>query len=225
MGHMKQVQSGVCSKRTKSKRGYPKLSDGAKEINAAAEDAMATSIQEANNEDTHYVFMTTADSKGLVCNDQTGMFPRISNRGMKYVCIFYIYDANFIKSLPIKSREKKELLRTYQEVYSFCQEHGFKPKLHKLDNETSKDVEAFIASQQADIQYTPPDMHRTNPAEKAIQTWKSCKKSSLASVPHDFPTALWCRMCVCVLTWPPGPMVYVDMSRWTRSVFHGALGS
>ena len=73
--------------------------------------------------------------------------------------------------------------------------HKLKPKLHKLDNETSKDVEEFIASQQTAIQYTPPDMHRTNPAERAIQTWKSCKKSSLASVPQDFPIALWCRMC------------------------------
>ena len=96
---------------------------------------------------------------------------------------------------PKKSREKKELLRAYQEVYAFCQQRGFAPKLHKLDNETSKEVEAFVASQQTDIQYTPPDMHRTNPAERAIQTWKSCKKSSLASVPNDFPMALWCRMC------------------------------
>ena len=195
MGHMKQGQSGVRSTRTNSKRGRPKFDDRDKEINAAAEDAMAIPVQEANNVDTHHVFMSTADSKGLVCSDQTGMFPRISKRGMKYVCIFYIYDANFIKSVPIKSREKKELLRAYQEVYAFCQQRGFKPKLHKLDNETSKEVETFIASQQADIQYTPPDMHRTNPAERAIQTWKSCKKSSLASVPDDFPIALWCRMC------------------------------
>ena len=52
-----------------------------------------------------------------------------------------------------------------------------------------------MSSQQAEIQYTPPDMHRTNPAERAIQTWKSCNKSSLASIPTDFPLALWCRMC------------------------------
>jgi hypothetical protein len=108
---------------------------------------------------------------------------------------FFIYDTNYIKSVPIKSRDKKELLRAYTEVYSFCQKRGFKPKLHKLDNETSRDVEEFIASQKTDIQYTPPDMHRTNPAERAIQTWKSCKKSSLASLPQNFPLSLWCRLC------------------------------
>ena len=195
MGHMKQIQSGVRSTHKKSNRGRPKKSERQQEIEAAAEDAIATPSQVDGNIDTHFVFMSTADSKGLVCSDQTGMFPRISNKGMKYVCIFYIYDANYIKSVPIKSREKKELLRAYQEVYAFCQQRGFAPKLHKLDNETSKEVEAFVAEQQAEIQYTPPDMHRTNPAERAIQTWKSCKKSSLASVPTDFPLALWCRMC------------------------------
>ena len=195
MGHMKQIQSGVRATSKKSNRGRPTKSERQQDIDAAAEDAMATPSQVDGNIATHFVFMSTADSKGLVCSDQTGMFPRISNKGMKYVCIFYIYDANYIKSVPIKSREKKELLRAYQEVYAFCQQRGFAPKLHKLDNETSKEVEAFVASQQAEIQYTPPDMHRTNPAERAIQTWKSCKKSSLASVPNDFPLALWCRMC------------------------------
>ena len=83
---------------------------------------MATPIQASNNDNTHLVYMSTIDSKGLICSNQTGMFPRTSNRGMKYVCMFYIYNANYIKSVPIKSREKKKLLRTYQEVYAFCQQ-------------------------------------------------------------------------------------------------------
>ena len=139
--------------------------------------------------------MSTVDSEGFICSDQTGMFPRISNRGMKYVCIFYIYDSNYIKSVPLKSRKKEELLQAYKDVYSFCQQRGFKPKLHKLDNETSKDVEEFIASQGTEIQYTPPDMHRANPVKRAIQTWKSCMKSLMASVPTGSPIALWCQMC------------------------------
>ena len=67
---------------------------------------------------------------------------------MKYICIFYIYDANFIKSVALKSRKKEEFMRAYNEAYLFCQQRGFTPKLHTLDNETSKDVEEFIASQQ-----------------------------------------------------------------------------
>ena len=63
-----------------------------------------------------------------------------------------------------------------------------------MDNETSKDVEDFIASQNTQQQYTPPDLHRTNPAERALQTYKSCVKSTMASLPPTFPIAYWCRL-------------------------------
>ena len=63
-----------------------------------------------------------------------------------------------------------------------------------MDNETSKDVEDFIASQQTSQKYTPPDMHRKNPAERSLQTYKSCIKSTIASLPPTFPIALCCKL-------------------------------
>ena len=78
-------------------------------------------------------------------------------------------------------------------MYEYCEQRGFKPLLHKLDNEISKDVEAFIASQNTSMQYTPPAMHRTNLAQRGLQTWKSCEKSILALLPPNFPIAYWCR--------------------------------
>ena len=96
--------------------------------------------------------------------------------------------------MPIKSRKKEELLRAYKEMYEFCEQRGFKPRLHKLDNETSQEVEKFIRQQCATFQYTPPDMHRTNPAERAIQTYKACAKSILANLPSTFPLGYWCRL-------------------------------
>ena len=77
---------------------------------------------------------------------------------------------NALLSVPIKSRAKEELLRTYNKIYSYLEARGFKQKLHKLDNETSADVEEFITAQQAKYKYTPPDMHRSNAAEKGVQT-------------------------------------------------------
>ena len=61
-------------------------------------------------------------------------------------------------------------------------------------NETSRDVKGFITSQQTSQQYTPPDMHRTNTAEIALQTYKSCIKSTIASLLPTFPIALWCKL-------------------------------
>ena len=95
---------------------------------------------------------------------------------MRCVCIIYIHDSNYIKLIPIKSRRKEDLLEAYQQAYKFCEERGYKSGLHKLDNKTSEAVESFIASQQVTLQHTPPDMHRTNPAERAIQTWKAAMK-------------------------------------------------
>ena len=64
---------------------------------------------------------------------------------------------------------------------------GFKPLLPKLDIETSHEVEAFICSRHTHLQYTPPDMHRTNPAERAIRTWKNHFLSRDGGAPKVLP--------------------------------------
>ncbi len=51
-------------------------------------------------------------------------------------------------SVPIKKRTKQELLRAYQITYKYLSSCEFKPCLHKMDNETLKDVKDFIQSQQ-----------------------------------------------------------------------------
>ena len=113
---------------------------------------------------------------------------------MRYICVFYIFDPNFIKRIPLKSGKKEELLRAYKEVYSWCKSRGFKPQLHKMDNETSKYVKDFIEIQQTSQQNTPPYIHRTNPAKRSLQTYKSCIKSTIAFLPPTFPITLWCNL-------------------------------
>ena len=58
--------------------------------------------------------------------------------------MFYVFDPNFIKGVPIKSRNKEELLRAYQIVYKWCEARSIKLQLQKMDNETSQEVEEFI---------------------------------------------------------------------------------
>ena len=164
------------------------------ERTAAINDAIAIPTHEPGNVKTNLVYMTVQKSEGFIASNQTGKFTRISNKGSQYICVFYIHDPNFIKGIPVKSRQNKELRKAYKQVYEWCERRGFKPQLHKMDNETSKDVEDFIASQQTQQQYTPPDMHRTNPSEKALQTYKCCVKSTIASLPPHFPLSYWCRL-------------------------------
>ena len=86
------------------------------------------------------------------------------------------------------------MLEAYQELYKKLTKCGFKPKLHKLDNGVSKEVENFVMEQQTMVQYTPLDIHRQNAAEKAIQTWKIHFKSGLASLLGEFPISHWCKL-------------------------------
>jgi len=139
------------------------------------------------------VFMTITKVDCQLFIDQTGRFPVTSNRGNNYIVIFYVVDANYIKSYPIKSCHHTELIKAYTNVYNFVCTRGFRPQLHKLDNETSKDVEDFIALNNATHQYTPPDMHRTNPAERAIRTWKNHFVAIQVGTPSTYRLSNWCK--------------------------------
>ena len=106
--------------------------------------------------------------------------------------ICYVYSCNAILGHPIKNRLANELLQAYQHFYTILHNAGLSPQMHKMDNETSADIEHFIATQNAALQYVPPDTHCTNAAEQAIQTWKNHFISGLASLPKDFPITYWC---------------------------------
>ncbi len=93
--------------------------------------------------------------------------------------VMYIFDANYIQSVPIKNRSKEELFRAFHDTYNWLVLQGFKPQLRKLDNETSHEVEA---------------LHCTNPAERAIRTWKNHFLSGMVGLPKSFPIAKWCRL-------------------------------
>ena len=75
---------------------------------------MDTPEQEYNNEKMRHVYNTMDDIKGKMYSNQTGKFPRTSSRGMKYVMIFYIYDANAIIGYPLRNKTSKEMLEAYQ---------------------------------------------------------------------------------------------------------------
>jgi hypothetical protein len=62
----------------------------------------------------------------------------------------------------------------------------------KMDNKMSHDVTTFICKENTRIQYTPSNIHRTNPAEQEICTWKNLFLSGIAGLLKTFPIANWC---------------------------------
>jgi hypothetical protein len=145
--------------------------------------------QEPFNTRTHIVFMTITEITGMLFSNPLGQFPIASNRDNKYAVILYIYDANFVKSIPIKSQMKEVLLRVYKLVYGYLTSRGFKPQLQKMDNKTSHDVENFILKENTWLQYTLPNNHCTNQAEWEIWTWKNHFFSGITGLPKTFSIA------------------------------------
>eukprot|EP00957_Ditylum_brightwellii_P033405 2530698-Ditylum_brightwellii.AAC.1 len=74
--------------------------------------------------------------------------------------VFYVYDANNIQGVPIKNRSAAEFQRVYNQVYEELSRKGYKPQLHKMDNETPKELIDWIEQQQETrVELTPPDLH------------------------------------------------------------------
>jgi hypothetical protein len=142
--------------------------------------------QEPHNPCTHFVFTTIYDINGNLFTDQTVRFPISSNHGHAYVVVFYIFNANSSCSVPIKNCSKEELLHAYCKIYTQLTLCGFNPLLHKLNNKTFKDIETFVTTKQTCIQYTQPDIHHTNPTERAICTWKIILLPAWRAFPNCF---------------------------------------
>jgi hypothetical protein len=149
--------------------------------------------QEPAHLHTHHVFMTVHVVMGCISHNNTQCFPVTSNWGNTYIALFYIYDANTIWLVSIKNRSKEEPLQAVTEVYTWLTAGGYQPLLHKIDNETSHDIKAFIVSEQVKLKYTLPNMHHTNPAECAVHTWKNHFMAGIAKLPLLFPLAHWCQ--------------------------------
>eukprot|EP00804_Cyclotella_cryptica_P022689 CCRYP_012483-RA/>CCRYP_012483-RA protein AED:0.32 eAED:0.32 QI:0/0/0/1/0/0/3/0/684 len=175
------------------RRAYLRSTKQSPNTSSTPTDHMLELPQAPNNDKTNMVYMSTVEVDGQLFTDQTGGFPVTSNRGNNYIVIFYAVDPNFIKLYPIKSRHRSELLKAYTDVYQFLRTRGHCPQLHRLDNETSKDVENFITDNNAAFQYTPPDMHRTNIAKRAIRTWKNHFVAIRAGTPNTYRLLNWCK--------------------------------
>lgn len=60
-----------------------------------------------------------------------------------------------------------------------------------LDNETSTLVENYFESVKVQLQYVPPNDHRSNRAERAIKSFKNHMTLSLSTVSTQFPIKKW----------------------------------
>ena len=131
----------------------------------------------------------------LLATDLTGNFPNISSRGYNYIIVCYIYDTNVIILPPMKNRSVAEHIRVYQDIFGLLENWGLRPAVHNMDNDCPQKIKDIIVDQHKNkLELVPPHDHRTNPAEKFIDTFKCHFISGLSAMDPNFPLHLWCRI-------------------------------
>jgi hypothetical protein len=118
---------------------------------------------------THLVYAVMVD-QGQLYTDLTGKFPVRSSKGNSYVMVCCVYDCNYVKFIPIKSRSASEWVKAYDNIHQELTVKGFKPKLQTLDNEALAALKTF----------SPPMMWITN--------W--CSLTVIAATPLTAPSEL-----------------------------------
>jgi hypothetical protein len=91
-------------------------------------------------------------------------------------------DTNYIFNEPMKNRMEGEMIKAYQKIINRMKAAGLRLKTHRLDNEASTVYKECIHNNGMIHEIVPPDNHRSNLAERAIQTFKHHFISILSGV-------------------------------------------
>eukprot|EP00804_Cyclotella_cryptica_P029060 CCRYP_005247-RA/>CCRYP_005247-RA protein AED:0.20 eAED:0.15 QI:0/0/0/1/0/0/4/0/830 len=142
----------------------------------------------------HDIFIRTYDTHGTLYTDQTGKFPHLSSQGNRYQMILYHVDSNSIWAEPTKNKTKGELILARNRALQRMKACGIQPTRQVLDNEISAAYKLAITASGMTYQLVPPDDHRRNIAEKAIQTWKDHFIAVISGTDAKFPLHLWCQL-------------------------------
>ena len=79
----------------------------------------------------------------------------------------------------------------FKENIEYPAERGFKLVFNVIDSVTSKRIRAYPKETKVGIQLVDPHDHRTNTAERAIQTFRNQFTSRLCIGDQKFPSILW----------------------------------
>jgi hypothetical protein len=188
-GHMKKQCQGVRSTRVQGKTephipALPKMKD---------------------------IFIKVHSSTKTMHSNQTGSFPATSSRGNKYIMVLVEVDGNFIDAEPMKDKSEGAMIKAYTTLWlRLTASSTVKPTTHILDNEASEEYKRVI-QKNCKTQLVPPDNHRRNLAEQAIQTFKQHFNAILAEVDDTFPMRLWDRIL-------PQTMLTLNLLRQSNAV-------
>ena len=105
--------------------------------------------------------------------------------------VLYDHDSNTILPEPLKSRSDQEIVRVYIALHSQLIKRGLRPIFQNLDNKCPAGLKTFLKQEGVTFQIAPPNLHRTNSAESAIQTFKDHLVAGRSICDPNFPLHFW----------------------------------
>jgi hypothetical protein len=140
------------------------------------------------------ILITEHEVKSIMYADQTGLFPAVSSLGNKYVMILHHVDSNSSWLEAMQNQSGGELILARAPALARMQCRGLIPKHQILDNQASAEYKADIEASGMTYELFPPEEHRRNMAEKAIQTFKDHFVGVLSGCAPSMPIHLWCQL-------------------------------
>ena len=142
-------------------------------------------------EATHNIMTFIFEPTNQIFSDLTGRFPVKSSSGNQYIFLLYNYDSNTIHTRPLRSRKGSAIVEAFKSIYDMLVSRGLKPKLMKLDNEASFELQRMLTKNKVDFQLVPPHVHRRNAAERCIRTFKNHFITTIEATHPDFLLTEW----------------------------------
>jgi hypothetical protein len=125
----------------------------------------------------------------------------------------------------MKSRTSSSYVHAFRSAFTFFASFSHPVTFLVLDNETSSELTTLFRSQKPSVrfQHVPPNNHRSNKAERAIQTTKNHFIAVLSSTHITFPPDRWPKLL------PLAELTLNHLRKWhpnpSLSAWHGLRGS
>ncbi len=196
-GHMKRQRQGACSTRT-----LQTITEDDKEhITPNSSESPAPKPKKMQD-----MYIKIHNASETMHTNQPGQFPATSSNGNQYIMVLVKVNGNYIDAEPTKNKLAGSMVKAYIELWTCLTAKGvIQPTTHLLDNEVSAELKVETIKN-CTIQLVPPDKHRSNLAERAIQTFKNHFKAILAGVDNSFPMQLWDKL-------PPQTVLTLNLLR------------
>jgi hypothetical protein len=101
--------------------------------------------QESNNINHVFCWAALADLiDGTTYTDLTGRFPTMSLENNQYVFVAYDYTTNATIVRAITDRESNTIVKAFDDIFSYLDSKGFKPRFNVLNNEASHAITEYL---------------------------------------------------------------------------------